>query len=62
MKPKLHGFVNDGILAIIGCQRLSGMEGECVVLEELYKKGRVYTFFWKIGGERDTGSAFCRIV
>ena len=39
MKPKLHGFVNDGILAIIGCQRLSGMEGECVVLEELYKKG-----------------------
>ncbi|KAG4986163.1 hypothetical protein JHK86_033854 [Glycine max] len=27
MKPKLHGFVNDGILAIIGCQRLSGMEG-----------------------------------
>lgn len=26
------------------------------------QKGRVYTFFWKIGEERDKGSAFCRVV
>ena len=49
MKSKLRGFVDDGFLVGISCQRLSGMEGVCVVLEELYKRGGFIRFFGKLG-------------
>ena len=51
MKPKLCGFVEDVVLVGIGCGRLSGMEQKCVVLEELYKKGRCIPFSRKFGEE-----------